>query len=293
MDLDKLIKLAEDPQLTRRDFLKVFYGELAINIFMPKQAEAGERDRYCKIPPPKVGYKEIVKEADFSQVSLASLDSKIPSTVHIGRIQRSMRWGNITRAAEKRYGIPNNYLLGMVCVESEGDPTKPNMLGDGGLGLIHMQPHLATKYGLGLITNSNKIRDFYQGKKIRNAIEEEEGNLKKLIQYDDRFHPIKNIDAAARMLCDFYEKKKSWRDALRCYSGRGSYSDKVIEYSRKMSSPKYMAEVISDFKMRNANASVDGRKITFNRYVKLFARQTRNYGLDAYKKLPKRQVRKI
>lgn len=121
---------------------------------------------------PKIGYQELVKEINFPQLTLADNDTKI------GRIQRALRWENIVRAVEIRYNIPKNYLLGMICVESEGDPTQPNLSGDGGLGLIHMQPLLATKYGLNLISNSKKLRDFVQGRKIRRIIDMENGDLK-------------------------------------------------------------------------------------------------------------------
>ena len=61
-------------------------------------------------------------------------------------------------------------LLGMICVESEGDPTQPNGSGDGGAGLIHMQPMLASAYGLRMITKSKKLRDFAQGRKTKKEL---------------------------------------------------------------------------------------------------------------------------
>ena len=64
----------------------------------------------------------------------------------------------------------------------KGDPLNPNLSGDGGLGLIHMQPLLATKHGLNLISNSKKLRDFVQGRKIRRIDDMENGDLKKFDQ---------------------------------------------------------------------------------------------------------------
>ena len=251
-----------------------------VDIFAKKQ-----KINYSKIPVPQIGYKELVKEINFPQLSLADNDTKI------GRIQRALRWENIVRAVEIRYGIPKNYLLGMICVESEGDPTQPNSSGDGGVGLIHMQPLLATKYGLDLITNSEKLRDFVQGRKIKRIIEITNGDLKDLIGYDDRFHPIKNIDAAARMLCDLKIKLGSWRSALRGYSGRRTYVSKIVNYAKSIGSKKFMQSVVRDFNDRNKGIKVSNKKLDFKLYISKFHDLNRNYGLNQYKKLKKFKVK--
>ncbi len=207
-------KINEKEPVSRRSFLGqlskgiglMIVGSIPlIDTLLPEQSEARTRKHtqkhrhrdYSKIPVPNVDYKPIIVEPNLSRIRLADNDTMI------GRIQRSYRWRNITRAVERRYSIPSDYLLGMMCIESEGDPTQPNNSGDGGVGLIHMQPLLASKYGLDLITNSRRLRDFRQGKKIDRAIDMTNGDLKDLIKVDERFHPIKNIDAAGRMLCDF------------------------------------------------------------------------------------------
>jgi len=135
----------------RRDFLKATIGGLTASM-LPSELEA--RVDYSKISVPKVGYTPIVKEQNLSGVSL------LPIETEVGRIQRALRWANITRAVENRYSIPENLLLGMICAESEGDPTQPNARGDGGAGLIHMQPKMSTKYGLKLISPSTKLVDY-------------------------------------------------------------------------------------------------------------------------------------
>mgnify|MGYP001615344618 CR=1 FL=1 len=239
---------------------------------------------YSKIPVPKIGYQELIKEINFPQLTLADNDTKI------GRIQRALRWENIVRAVEIRYNIPKNYLLGMICVESEGDPTQPNLSGDGGLGLIHMQPLLATKYGLNLISNSKKLRDFVQGRKIRRIIDMENGDLKNLVKYDDRFHPIKNLDAAARMLCDFKVRFGSWNLALRAFSGRRTYAGKIINYARDIGNKKFMLGVIKDFNNLNENNKISSKKLNFKLYISKFHNLNRNYGLDQYKKLRKYKI---
>lgn len=251
-----------------------------IDTFAKKQ-----KTNYSKIPVPKIGYQELVKETNFPQLTLADNDTKI------GRIQRALRWENIVRAVENRYGIPRNYLLAMICVESEGDPTQPNLSGDGGVGLIHMQPLLATKYGLDLITDSKKLRDFVQGKKIDKLIEKYGGDLKDLIKYDDRFHPIKNLDAATRMLCDLKIRFNSWNLALRAFSGRRTYAKKIINYAQNIGNKKFMLGVVRDFNDRNKNNKISNKKLNFKLYISKFHNLNRNYGLDQYKKLKKYKVK--
>ena len=119
-----------------------------------------------------------------------------------------------------------------------------------------------------------------------------DGDLKDLIKIDERFHPIKNIDAAARMLCDLYESNGyTWRRALERYAGRRSYDSRVINYANKMTNSNFMRRVRNNFSSRNRNVKVGGKQITFDGYLSAFRNLNRNYGLDAYSKLRKHPVR--
>jgi soluble lytic murein transglycosylase-like protein len=288
----------------RRDFLKLtgstltylFLGS-ALESLSAIPAEAARRKKksprhnlphvhrnYAKIPIPKLSYAPLVKEPNLSRVSVAD------NNTDIGRMQRALRFRNITDAVERRYGIPKDYLLGMICVESEGDPTQPNSSGDGGAGLIHMQPLLASAYGLKMITSSKRLRDFHQGRKINRAIDKTDADLKDLIKYDERFHPIKNIDAAARMICDAYEETHNWDKALKRYAGRGSYTKKVKKYAKKAQDAGFKQKMKADFARRNTGVMLHGRQITYIYYQGVFFEQNRNYGLDAYRKLPAYRV---
>ncbi|MBI2558456.1 transglycosylase SLT domain-containing protein [Candidatus Woesearchaeota archaeon] len=286
-------------KISRRDFLNSLWqlgGAILLTVNLPSEAYAQRRRKrfqepqhkhidYSKVPVPNVGYKELVKEPKLSGISLHDRDTDV------GKIQRVMRWSNLTATVESRYGIPKNYLLGMIGIESYGDPTLPNLLGDGGAGLSHMQPLLASKYGLQLITDSRRLRDFEQGRKLKQAINEVHGDLKELINYDDRFHPIKNVDAAARMLCDLYQKTHSWDSALERYAGRRNYDSRVRHLAEAISSGRVMRIVRFNFNNSNINAKAYSKSIDFDGYVKLFHNLNRNYGLDEYKKLKRHPVR--
>jgi hypothetical protein len=244
------------------------------------------RTNYANLPVPKVGYSHVYTEPDLSQITLSDNDSDI------GRVERACRWRNITQSVELRYGIPRDYLLAMICQESEGDPTQPNQSGDGGLGLIHMQPLMAEKYGLHMITDSKQLVDRRQGRRIERAIDLHNGDLKDLTSVDDRFHPIKNVDAAGRMLADLYQHTHSWSKALERYAGRGSYDTRVLKYAAKIHSTKFMAKVRRDFANRNNGVSISGKPIDFDRYIRIFSHLNYNYGLQHYKNLARRPVRK-
>jgi len=266
---------------SRREFIIGISAGIMAGLF-PSHLEASVD--YSKIPPPDLGYKPVVRERSFRGVKLPPLGSEV------GSVQRTLRFKNITEAVGARYGIKPEILLGMICAESEGDPTQPNKLGDGGVGLVHMQPKLSTKYGLRLITNSRRLRDFEQGKELRWALEETNGDLKKLIEYDDRWHPIKNVDAAARMLCDNYRKTHSWGRALELYAGRSSYDSKVLSFAKKMNDPKFLRLIEFNFDRTNGNATNLSKPLKFKDYIAAFQRQNVNYGLNEYQKLPKHRV---
>lgn len=233
---------------------------------------------WCKdVPRPNLGYKPRYKEVSFPGLQLAERHSDM------GRAERVLRFENITKAVGARYGVPSEYLLAMAMQESYGDPTQPNESRDGGAGLIHMQPLLAHKYGLLLIDSSTALVDHEHGQKLLDAVYAKQYDLKELQKKDDRFHPIINVDAAARMLRDYYERTGSWEEALYRYAGRGDYPRKILYYAKLLTSKEYRKEIEDDF---NAN----NKEVSYKKYMEAFATMNRNYELDKYKKLPKVQL---
>ena len=231
-----------------------------------------KKGNYRKVPKPNCGYKEVVAEKDFPKIELAD------KYTDVGRAQRALRFKNITDAVEKRYKIPSGILLGMIMQESMGDPTLPNLSGDGGLGLIHMQPLMATRYGLNLITPSTALIDREQGREILKAKCNAKGGLKELVGCDDRFHPIINVDAAARMLCDSFGSK-GWWGTLHRYAGRSEYPAQIMRYRALIDNDSFIKKVEKDFVRRNIT-------VKFSDYLAGSRQNMINYGLDTYKKLP-------
>ena len=132
----------------------------------------------------------------------------------------------------------------------------------------------------------------FPGRKIERSIDLHNGDLRELVDVDERFHPVKNVDAAGRMLADFYQRTHSWTRALEKYAGRRSYDSKVLKYASKSHNPKFMAKVRKEFDDRNDSLLVSGKPIEFDRYIKIFNRLNYNYGLEHYKNLSRRPVHK-
>ena len=199
-----------------------------------------------KKKPFDFSYKEIIKEVKFTNLHMIGKVNKMgvygetPTIKLYGKILRSLRYQNITKKIEKKYGLPKNILLAMVMQESGGVDLLINARNDGGAGLCHMQPAIASEFGLKVYKNSTKLRDYNLGKQLRKLIKNNNYDRKKLIKYDDRFHPIHNLEAVARMLV-YYKTpkikgfKNEWSSSIYRYAGKYNYRKywQNVKYYRK------------------------------------------------------------
>lgn len=242
------------------------------------------------------GYKEIIKEPHFKNLKMIGniytfgIQGKTPTIRLYGKILRTLRFQNITEKIEKKYNLPKNLLLAMIMQETGGADMLPNGKDDGGAGLCHMQPYIAHQFGLKIYTNSKKMRDKTLGKNLRKLIKKYNYDRKKLIKYDDRFHPIHNIDAVARMLV-YYKTpkikgfKKEWSSSIYRYAGRYNYRKywQNINYFRKrLNDKKTIKEVEKMFNKLNTKLLINGKKGNFKMYIKTHQQQNINYGLNEY-----------
>lgn len=199
-----------------------------------------------------LGYDEKVKEPRFKNLNMLGEVKKggVYGQRMYGMILRSLRFKNITDAIEKKYKLPENLMLAMIMHESGGVDLLPNSSDDGGIGLIHMQPKLAKQFGLKTYKNCEKLVCKKHGKELRKLIAKNKYDRKKLIKFDDRFHPILNIDAAARMLV-YYRSGKQLKStplktAIYGYAGRYNYSkyyDNIVLYMEKLNNKSFIKEV--------------------------------------------------
>jgi hypothetical protein len=206
-----------------------------------------------------------------------------------GMILRSLRFKNITEIVEKKYHLPENLLLAMIMHESGGVDLLPNSIDDGGIGLIHMQASMARTFSLNTYKNCNKLVCKEHGEELRQLIKENNYDRKKLIMYDDRFHPVLNIDAAARMLVyyrsEISEPDSALKTSLYGYAGKYNYKkyyDNIIFYMQKLKDKEFIDGLEQDFNEQNGNLTLNGKSCDFQKYIKTHQEQNINYGLDLY-----------
>ena len=210
-----------------------------------------------------------------------------------GMILRALRFQNITRAVERRYDLPDNLLLAMIMQESMGVDLLPNSTDDGGIGLCHMQPSTASEFGLRTLDNCTDLRNFEHGRKLRSLIRQHKFNRRELIQYDDRFHPILNIDAAGRMIWYYYKGKQlkstPLRTAIYRYAGYNNYKHyyKMVDYYMKLlADSSVIDDVRRTFNALNPTLRINGQPADFDKYIAEHQQQHSNYGLDKYAQKP-------
>jgi hypothetical protein len=216
-----------------------------------------------------------------------------------GKIIRVLRFQNITTVVEERYNLPKNLLLAMMMEESTGMDLLPNAKDDGGIGLIHQQPAIAQEFGLETYDACNKMVCKKHGVLLRDLIDENHGDRKKLIAYDDRFHPVKNIDAAGRMIACYLQFKLidgmgPLRSALARYSGAHNadvYWKKILTNMAYLDNLSDIVKVEKYFNTLNTQLVINGSKADFKEYIALSQQQNSNYGLDQYKVLPKYEIK--
>ncbi len=246
-----------------------------------------ERDMLLE-KPVNLGFEQLVKEVKFKNLHMLGTVKRggVYGQRTYGMILRSLRFQNITRRIERKYNLPKNLLLAMIMQESGGVDLLPNSSDDGGIGLIHMQPQLAEQFGLRTYKNCKKLVCKKHGKELRKLIIANKYDRKKLIKYDDRFNPVLNIDAAARMLL-YYRSGKQVKEtplktAIYGYAGRYNYEKyykNVIMYMKKLNDKKLLNDIRKDFNKQNPNLTANGKRIGFGGYIKIHQKQNFNYGL--------------
>ncbi|RKX58626.1 MAG: hypothetical protein DRP29_06210 [Thermodesulfobacteriota bacterium] len=147
-------------------------------------------------------------------------------------------WGDIIEKTEKKYGIEEGVLAGLLIRESLGYPLMLNKANDGGAGLMMFQPGTARAYGLKVYENSKSTgRNKAHGRRLRELTNKYKGNHSALSKIDERFDPEKCIDAAGRFLRDLHKRYKTWDRALSAYNqgrpARNPLKTRHVRMSRK------------------------------------------------------------
>ncbi|MFN8254250.1 MAG: hypothetical protein U0W24_01090 [Bacteroidales bacterium] len=236
-------------------------------------------------------YNNLIPDPDFKNLNMLGKVKKegVYGQRLYGMILRSLRFKNITEKVERKYKLPENLLLAMIMHESGGVDLLPNSSDDGGIGLIHMQANMARKFGLTTFKNCDKLVCKEHGAELRKIIKEYNSDRKRLIAIDDRFHPILNIDAAARMLVYYRSgeqtKETPLKTAIYGYAGKYNYQkyyDNIEFYLSKLNDNNFLNEIEEDFNRQNLNLTLNGKPADFKTYIAAHQEQNTNYGLNEY-----------
>ncbi len=256
--------------------------------------------------PIHLWYQAIVKDKD-----IAFLNNTWSKFSMLSRVSRCLRWKPLTDVVEDRYWIPRWLLMAMMAQEWMWDPTMPNLSWDGGLGLIHIQAINAHDFGLKTLPRFTKqMRDTKHGNLIKKKLKDNKYDLSKLVEYDDRFHPVMAVDVAARFLMDCKRRAWNWTDARihalryyswRWYSWKWWYGYNIIEYRSIINDitwdwfPKNFSKNIykdiqnckkqnSSIKQRlnNLEFVIDWEKTWYDWYLAYFEESMQNFELQRY-----------
>ncbi len=241
--------------------------------------------------PTGMEFKQIIPDLKVENINMIGYVNRngVQGGIH-AKLLRTLRYKNITSKVEKKFGLTDNILLAMIMQETGGADLLPNSSDDGGLGLCHMQPVMAKQFGLKTYKNCNKMICRKHGRELRALIKKHHYKRKNLIQFDDRFHPILNIDAAGRMLAYYRAgrqyKKTPLATAIYGYAGSKNfpkYYKNVKFFLKILSNRKIINQTKQRFNTINPHLTINGAKAGFDDYIEAHQKQLINYGIENYK----------
>ncbi len=248
-----------------------------------------------KIMKPKLGFTQVYADPDIQDLDLPGGITKYGADNTCGKIIRTLRFKNITDAVEARYNLPHCILLAMIMEETTGADLLPNAHSDGGFGLIHMQPVNAVEFGLTTYGGCDKMVCRKHSKGLEELLDENHYDRRKVYRYDDRLHPVLNVDAAGRMVAYYLalppiKGMTPLQSAVCRYAGSHNY-EKYLEhislYAAYLRNPSALAQAESLFNRLNKGYVINGKPSSFQRYLQICRQQNYNYGLAKYQKLPR------
>ena len=247
-----------------------------------------------KKKPLKLTYHSIYKDAHMENLCMIGEVGRYGVDGDMGKILRILRYKNIADAVESRYTwIPRGTILAMIAQEDGGADLLPNGNDDGGVGIIHMQGETAHMFGLKTFGNCTDMVCKTHGRELRKLIENNNGDKKRLVKFDDRFNSVLNLDAVGRMLT-YYKCGATLKGftpvqtAICRYSGSYNYNKYyggVQKYRKLLKNKSYLKKVESTFNGLNSSFKIDGKKANFKKYITACQKQNYNYGLEKYKGL--------
>lgn len=246
----------------------------------------------------KFSFKQTYADPVMKNLDMPGSYGKYGVDNRCGKIVRVCRFDSITRAVEIRYNLPPRLLAAMIMEESTGMDLFPNAKDDGGVGLIHQQPCIARDFSLKTFKNCDELVCKKHGRSLRDSLEAYNYDRKKVIKFDDRLHPIKNIDATGRMVAYYIQLEPMkglgpLRSAIKRYAGKYNYKqywEDVITNMAYLSDPNTMKQVEAYFNEINPDFTINGKQANFKEYLRVSNQQAVNYGLNEYRALGKYEI---
>lgn len=251
-------------------------------------------------------YAEIYSVEIFTNLNMPGKITLYGAHGEKGKTLRTLRYKNITDAVENRYRLPKNIIMSIIMCETGGVDLLPNALGDGGYGISHIQSGTAKDFGLKVYQDCGAV--VCNGKDSRSCRLEGGGlanhsallkdfilkcdfDKKILINYDERLHPILNLDAVGRILAYYMnsstlEGLSPLEYAVMKYCGESNYKNgyklKLDRYMKLFQDKVYLSSVRKEFNDLNPNLLISGKKANFESFLKYHWIQNYNYGLAEY-----------
>ncbi len=218
MDLEQNLKQENNIKYEKKGFLKPLFLTAAV-LSLPFDLKTETPKNY---QPEANKYEVIANEQEHGNdaYSYSELEKiTTPKWTMQGRVERAKRFDNLFKKYESKYDMPEGLLAGLAMQESYGEPLKLNSSGDGGAGLMQMQPGTAIWLGLEIYGNGvNTGVDLVNGRELKEMVRRNNNDLDLIMKKDERFDPEKSIEAAAKFLNWQYERFGDWHSALSAYN---------------------------------------------------------------------------
>jgi len=190
------------------------YGEKAESVkrIIPNKAELKKA--------PHIPYRHVVDKPGFPDVKAFGKETIYGNESESWQAIEALKYKVITSAVERRYNLPPNLIMAMVIQECGAREFLPNEIGDGGIGLSHMQGETSKSFSLNTICHTlvcngknGSCKDSHgdnlnHGQTLKEAINSEKDKAvtinydfrETLSKLDERFNHLGNLDAVGRML---------------------------------------------------------------------------------------------
>ena len=204
--------------------------------------------------------------------------------------QRVEGFRPVVRAALDLYnahsvGLTENMVLASLAQESQGHLWL-NSANGGDAGIIHFTGKTAEEYDLRIHGTTTSFLDRAHGAQLREMAEDCNYDLVCMSRQDERFHPIKNIDAAVRKkVHEGRESTDGWTGVVRFHNPtvknhQDTYRIAVRQWYDILQDPAVHAHAEQRFQALHGE--------TIDTYFALKDMELQNWGLTTYKTLSNR-----